>query len=115
MNVRKHHNEKRAAGSHTTVTEIADPVIRAIKKICPDITVQNGHISVNAGARARSVKITEQKGYTLVVVVSKETKQEFRLYGKIDVDSLISRLSSDNKVRSYIINKSKHSEVQIAA
>lgn len=104
MGARKHHDGKNMSGSHTSVIDPADPILRLIKKIYPDVRIQNGHIIGKAGARAKSVKFSSKDTCILLIVVSKATRQEFRIYGNVNIATIQEALTRDKKIRDYFIS-----------
>ena len=69
---------KGRAGSHTTVTEAARPVVEALER---HGRVSRGMIQARVGARRNSIKVVGLPGCLRVTVVSKGSRQELHVYG----------------------------------
>ena len=66
------------AGTHTTVTDAARPVIGALDK---HGRVTRGVIQARVSARRHSIKVMPLEGGLRVTVVSKGSRQELHAYG----------------------------------
>ncbi len=69
---------KGRAGSHTTLTEAARPVVEALEK---HGRVSRGVIQARVGARRHSIKVVALPGCLRITVVSKGSRQELHAYG----------------------------------
>ncbi|MFM9000402.1 MAG: hypothetical protein ACKORB_02075 [Opitutia bacterium] len=72
------------AGTHTTVIEAAEPVVRLLEARG---RVSRGMIEAGIGARGRSVKVRPLPGGLRVTVVSKGSRQELHVYGVTVADA----------------------------
>jgi hypothetical protein len=69
---------KGRAGTHTTVIEVAQPVVKAFEK---KGRVSRGMIEAGVGARRQTLKVTPLAGCLRLTVVSKGSRQELHVYG----------------------------------
>lgn len=95
---------KRKAGTHTTIIDGADTILKTIIVSFPDIRIQNGFIEAGIGARNQSIKITVTPSMTQMTVITKATKQVFMLYGKLTAEGLAKSLTENKKLRGFIVN-----------
>lgn len=87
------------AGSHTSVTDAARPVVALLEK---HGRVSRGVIQARVGARRHSVKVMPLEGGLRVTVVSKGSRQELHVYG-ITVEQARGILAS-TELAGYLIN-----------
>ena len=87
------------AGTHTTVTDAARPVVDLLEKYG---RVSRGVIQARVGARRHSIKVMELEGGLGVTVVSKGSRQELHVYG-ITVEQARKILTSAD-LAGYLIN-----------
>jgi hypothetical protein len=87
------------AGTHTTVTDAARPVVELLEK---HGRVSRGVIQARVGARRHSIKVMPLEGGLRVTVVSKGSRQELQLYG-ITVAQARQILTS-TELAGYLIN-----------
>lgn len=66
------------AGSHTTLIEAAEPVVRLLER---EGRVSRGMIEGGIHARGHAVKVTPLAGGLRLTVVSKGSRQELHVYG----------------------------------
>ena len=90
---------KGRAGSHTTVTEAARPVVEALER---HGRVSRGMIQARVGARRNSIKVVGLPGCLRVTVVSKGSRQELHVYG-ITL-ALAKTILTSTEFEGYLIN-----------
>ena len=66
------------AGTHTSLTDAARPVVEALERRG---RVSRGVIEARVGAKALSIKLMPLPGCLRVTVVSKGSRQELHVYG----------------------------------
>lgn len=84
------------AGTHSTIIEAAEPLIRRLDRIA---RVSCGIIRANARSRARTIKILRLNGGWRLTIVAKNAKQEFHLFD-VSLDDL-RRVLNENEFDSF--------------
>lgn len=104
MGAQAHFQGKNTAGSHTTVTEGARPVIETLHRLFPLIRITNGVIEGSVKARSFSIKFVGAEGGHKMTVVANSSKQQFYLYGAPSIEQVKKELGGEKKLRAYFIN-----------
>lgn len=104
MGAHAHVQGKNTAGSHTTVSDAAKPVLDLLIKSFPNIRITNGVLEANVKARSFSIKITPEVGAYRMVVVANSSKQVFYIYDGPSVEDITAKLRKEKKLRSFFIN-----------
>lgn len=87
------------AGTHTTLTDAARPVAKALEK---KARVSYGQINARVGARSLSIKVVPMEGGLKVTVVSKGSRQELHVYGLSLVEA--EKILKDPEFSNYHLN-----------
>jgi uncharacterized protein (DUF849 family) len=98
-----HHIYER--GKHTSVAEVAVPVINLLRKNIPDIQFSPGKIEVFVGAKSASIKFKHIKnGLYQMTIVNKGSRQELAAYTNKSFEEMKEVLKQDKKTQSWNIN-----------
>ena len=90
---------KGRAGTHSTVTEFAEPLVQRLEKLG---RVSRGVIKANARDAGRSIKILPLEGCLRITVIAKGSRQELHVYG-VSVEA-VAEILREKEFRGYILN-----------
>ena len=108
-----HINER---GVHTTVVEAAQPILTFfIKNKDLGIEVSPGKIEQNVGAKSKSIKFKHINNEVYEMVVTHNgSRQEFKVFTRVDFSTIIKLTKGDKKLRDWNINYTDMRNVNVA-
>ncbi len=98
----KHLNDR---GSHTTIIDAFLPVLNVLKKYGNDVSVSPGKIEGGVGAKSSSIKFKHINDELYeMVLVHNGSRQEFKIFTRVQFDSLKKLFEKDKKTSSWNVN-----------